>query len=131
MSSKAPLSSRVRAFHDFFHHKIIEHQVTLISLETPFLGKNPQNFLKLGYMRGLLYLLQDVHTIALREFAPAEVKRSVTGYGAADKEQVARLVVRLFPALHMPSQAYDMTDAVAVTLCAAWASSRSSMIISR
>jgi len=128
MSSKFPLTRRVRMFHDFFHEKIVQHHVAVMALETPFLGKNPQNFLKLGYMRGILYLLNDIHGIVLREFSPSEVKKSVTGYGGADKEQVARLMMRLFPALRIPER-YDMTDAVAVTLCAAWSSIRSPIIM--
>lgn len=119
MSSKESLSERVGKFHAFFDAKIREYSVTIVALETPFLGKNTQSFLKLGYLRGIVYLLQHVHQIELREFAPMEVKRGVTGFGAADKEQVARVVMRLFPAIVAP-KSYDVTDAVAVTLCGAW-----------
>lgn len=114
-----PLYRRVGAFHAFMEGKIREHGVTVIALETSFLGKNAQNFLKLGYLRGVLYLLQHMHNLALHEFSPAEVKRSVTGFGGADKEQVARLLQRLFPALVAPKR-FDVTDAIAVSLCGAW-----------
>src|ERR1700744_4881344 len=65
-----PLHVRVGMFHAFFNKKIIEHKVTDISLETPFLGKNAQNFLKLGYLRGIIYLLANTHTANLHEFTP-------------------------------------------------------------
>lgn len=116
MSSAQELSARVGIFHDFFDAKIKQYGVTAIALETPFLGKNAQNFLKLGYLRGILYLLADRYHLKLFEFSPREIKLSVTGYGAADKEQVARVMVQLFPGLQMP-QKLDVTDALAVTLC--------------
>ena len=119
MSSKDPLSKRVGIFHDFVEGKIKTHGVTSLALETPFLGKNAQNFLKLGYLRGLLYLLSDRHGLLLHEFAPREVKSTVTGFGGAEKEQVARVILRLFPSLIMPDK-LDVTDALAVCLCGVW-----------
>jgi crossover junction endodeoxyribonuclease RuvC len=77
--------------------------------------------MKLGYLRGITYLLASQHKIPLQEFAPRQVKAAVTGYGAASKEQVALVIARLFRGLEQPKK-LDMTDAIAVTLCAAWAS---------
>ncbi len=119
MSSSKHLSERIHIFYDFFTAKITTHTVTDIALETPFLGKNAQNFLKLGYLRGILYLLAHQHTIALHEFSPREVKQSVTGFGGASKEQVARVVMQLFPKLGQQKK-QDVTDALAVTLCGLW-----------
>lgn len=125
MSSDDSLVKRVGQFHQFFEQKIVEACVTTIALETPFLGKNSQSFLKLGYLRGIVYLLVDKHNIALKEFAPTEVKQSVTGYGGASKEQVARVVLQLFPGMELPKKE-DVTDALAVTLCGLWIQDRAS-----
>ena len=119
MPSSKHLSVRIGIFHDFMTEKILKYQVTDLSLETPFLGKNAQNFLKLGYLRGILYLLADRHSLVLNEFSPREVKQSVTGYGGASKEQVARVILQLFPRMNMPDK-LDVTDALAVTLCGVW-----------
>ncbi len=119
LSSKASLSERVGIFHDFFSRKISAGSVTALALETPFLGKNAQNFLKLGYLRGIFYLLADQHSLPLYEFSPGEIKRAVTGFGRADKQQVARVLMRLFRGLEMPDK-LDTTDALAVTLCGIW-----------
>ena len=119
MRSTQTLAERIGIFHAFFEEKIKLHGVTDIALETPFLGKNAQNFLKLGYLRGLLFLLADTHGLTLHEFAPREVKLAVTGWGGADKEQVARVILQLFPKMVAPEKA-DVTDALAVTLCGIW-----------
>lgn len=119
MSSTKSLSERIGIFHTFFTTKITTYNVTTIAIETPFLGKNAQNFLKLGYLRGIIYLLVETYKLELHEFSPREVKMSVTGFGGADKEQVARIILRLFPALVAPDKT-DVTDALAVTLCCLW-----------
>lgn len=119
MSSSKHLAVRVGIFHKFFSEKITQWQVTNLALETPFLGKNAQNFLKLGYLRGILYLLSDTNSLTLHEFSPREVKQSVTGYGGASKDQVARIVLQLFPRIEAPKR-LDVTDALAVTLCGVW-----------
>jgi len=119
MSSTDSLIKRVGTFHDFFEEKIQQSLVTTIALETPFLGKNAQNFLKLGYLRGIVYLLAHKYNIEVKEFAPCEVKQSVTGYGGATKDQVARVVLQLFPGMDIPKKE-DVTDALAVTLCGLW-----------
>ena len=120
MSPTENLITRVGMFHEFFEEKITSCGVTVIALETPFLGKNTQSFLKLGYLRGIVYLLAHKHSIELREFAPTEVKQSVTGYGSATKDQVARVILQLFPGMEVPKKE-DVTDALAVTLCGLWA----------
>lgn len=119
MSASKPLHERVGIFHDAFESLICKWQVTDLALETPFLGKNAQNFLKLGYMRGILYLLAHKHKLVLHEFSPMQVKQSVTGYGSASKEQVARAILQLFPKLSAPDKS-DVTDALAVSLCGLW-----------
>lgn len=113
------LSERIGIFHDFFTEKIVTHHVTDLALETPFLGKNAQNFLKLGYLRGILYLLANKHSLIMHEFTPTQVKQAVTGYGGASKEQVGRVMMQLFPKLVKPKKE-DVTDALAVTLCGLW-----------
>jgi crossover junction endodeoxyribonuclease RuvC len=123
LPSKHHLSERIGTFYTFFVEKIAQWTVTDLALETPFLGKNAQNFLKLGYLRGIVYLLATQHKLTLHEFSPREVKVSVTGYGAAEKEQVARMVMKLFPKLTIQKR-NDVTDAIAVTLCGIWHSRR-------
>ena len=119
MSTSKSLVERSGIFHDYISEKIRIHGVTDLALETPFLGKNAQNFLKLGYLRGLLYLLSNKNNLVLHEFAPRQVKQAVTGFGGASKDQVSRVVMQLFSHA-IKAQKYDVTDALAVTLCGLW-----------
>ncbi len=115
------LSQRVAMFYDTLVEKIKMYQVTALSLETSFLGKNDQTFLKLGYLRGVLYLIAAQYQLQIFEFAPRQVKQTVTGYGAADKEQVAKVLSMLFPAISKTLKS-DVTDAIAISLCGLWQS---------
>lgn len=120
MSSKTDLSRRIGIFYEYFKDKILKYSVDAISLETPFLGKNSQSFLKLGYLRGILYLLADQNNLKLFEFAPREVKLTL-GFGGADKDMVAKMVLRFFPEIGTVRK-LDVTDALAIALCGLWRS---------
>ncbi len=113
------LPARITLFHDALEEKIKKFQINHLAIETPFLGKNAQNFLKLGYLRGILYLLSHRHNLQLHEFAPTQVKQALTGFGGASKEQVSRVLFQLFPSL-AKSDKYDATDALAISLCGLW-----------
>ena len=122
MSSKKHLSERTGTFYNLFKSKIEEYKVTDLALETPFLGKNAQTFLKLGYLRGILYLLSNKHHLHIHEFSPRQIKISVTGFGGATKEQVALMVLNMLPKLNDLGRVEknDVTDAIAVSICGLW-----------
>ncbi len=122
------LMDRTELFYRTFKTKIEQYGVTHLSLETPFLGKNTQTFLKLGYLRGILYLLVAQHKLELYEFAPRQVKLALTGFGGASKEQVATVIMRLFPKMTEPKKE-DVTDALAVTLCGLWHSKTKHLMV--
>lgn len=119
LGSSKPLQERIYLFHNFFEEKIKKFNITDLSLETPFLGKNAQNFLKLGYLRGILYFLASKYQLQIHEYSPREVKQAVTGFGGASKEQVSRVMMQFFPGIKTPTK-LDITDALAVTLCGLW-----------
>lgn len=124
LDSTKELSERVGVFYNFFIKKINDYKITNICLETSYLGKNPQAFLKLGFLRGILYLLANQHALGIAEFAPAEIKRAITGTGAASKDQVAGMVLRMFPKLNeLPAfSKSDVSDAIAISICGVWSS---------
>lgn len=111
------IPSKLYEIYTYLFGMIVELGVTNIALETPFLGKNAATYLKLGYIRGILYLLCEIHNIVPIEFSPQEVKKIITGNGASDKEVVLKVIQRLFPALR-DVYSMDESDAIAVGVCA-------------
>lgn len=99
---------------------IARNRPDAVAAEDIFLARNPRTALKLGEARGaaLLPLLQA--GIAVHEYAPHFVRKTVTGYGGADKEQVRRMV-RMLLGLRDAEMTLDASDALAVAICHAHA----------
>ncbi len=89
------------------------------AIETAFYGKNAQSALKLGHARGVAILAAVNSQIPTAEYSPREVKKSVTGNGAATKQQVQYMVKAQLKLREVP-KLYDATDALAVALCHAY-----------
>ena len=122
LKSTDHLSVRTGIFYSCFKEKIEKFNVTDLAIETSFLGKNAQTFLKLGYLRGILYLLANQNNLKIYEFAPREIKISITGFGGASKDQVALMILSMFPKLNQfgKIEKQDVTDAIAISICGLW-----------
>lgn len=95
---------------------IMQYRPSEVALEAPFYGKNPQSMLKLGRAQGVAMAAALARDIDVFEYLPTRVKQSVTGQGAASKEQVAGLLQRLL-GFEANGEKLDATDALAVALC--------------
>ena len=87
---------------------------TEVAIERVFMARNPDSALKLGHARGAAICAVVSHGLAVSEYAAKEVKQSVVGGGAADKQQVQHMVGMLL-GIAGPLQA-DAADALAVAL---------------
>jgi crossover junction endodeoxyribonuclease RuvC len=100
-----------------------EHRPTQVSIEGLFFAKDAQAAAKLGHARGVALLVCARAGLAISEYPPARVKRTVAGGGRATKQQVAKMV-RVILRLDVAPSA-DAADALAVALtCLADGSSR-------
>lgn len=97
--------------------KIAEYGIDTMAIETPFMGKYSDAFMKLSYVRGILLLLAEMTSLDVYEYAPRLVKKTVCGYGYADKDAVAQSIKSLFPSFQIPETNRDVTDAIAVGMC--------------
>ena len=91
------------------------HRPDEIAIERVFVHANPDSALKLGQARGAALSATFDASRPTGEYSPREVKLAVTGSGAADKTQVARMVKTLL-GLQGRLQA-DAGDALAIALC--------------
>jgi len=66
-----------------------------------------------GQARGVILLAAAQHGVDVREATPSEVKSAIAGYGAADKDQVARMVQLVCGMAERPRPA-DAADALAI-----------------
>src|SRR5215470_5678172 len=63
-----------------------------IAAEDIFLARNARTALLLGQVRGAALLPLLEAGLPVHEYSPRLVRKTVTGYGGADKEQVSRMV---------------------------------------
>ncbi|NTU57600.1 MAG: crossover junction endodeoxyribonuclease RuvC [Chlorobiaceae bacterium] len=87
-----------------------------VAVETAFLGRNVRSALILGQVRGAVLATAMRCGVTVREYAPREVKLSVTGSGSAGKEQVAAMLSRLLE-LGDEKRPLDVTDALGIAYC--------------
>lgn len=109
------LSDRLAVIFDGVTELLQRHHPDAVAVEGLFHGRNARSALILGHARGVVLLAAARGGLTPAEISPAEVKRAVTGTGAASKAQVAAMVTRLLKLASAPSPA-DAADGVAIAL---------------
>ena len=86
-----------------------------VAIERPFVGKSGRDALTLGAGRAICMLAAAGAKAPVFEYAPSQIKKTVTGNGQASKEQVQRMVKLIFRLDETPQ--HDAADALALALC--------------
>ena len=84
------------------------------AVEQTFVNKDGVATLKLGQARGVAMLAPAMFGIAVSEYAPNQVKKTVVGAGHADKNQIAVMLKILLPKAEPKSP--DAADALAIAI---------------
>jgi crossover junction endodeoxyribonuclease RuvC len=107
---------RLKRIYDRLCEIINHYHPDEFAIETAFYGKNAQSALKIGHARGVSILAAVNYEIPTTEYSPREVKKAVTGNGAASKQQV-QFMVQMQLKLREAPKYFDVSDALAVALC--------------
>ena len=91
-SVPSTMAQRLHRLYEGLTELIREHRPGILVVENVFFAKNALSALKLGQARGVVLLASAAHGLELHEYNPTEVKKSIAGYGQADKDQVARVL---------------------------------------
>lgn len=113
---KLELSQRLMYLYREMMSLLQEYRPDILSIEGTFFQKNFKSALSLGQARGALLLAGASFGIACKEYSPRKVKSSITGNGAATKEQVQYMVQNILN-LSRPPAPLDASDALAIGLC--------------
>jgi len=95
---------------------IDEYHPDEFAIESPFYGKNVQSMLKLGRAQGAAIAAALSRSVPVFEYAPRKIKMSITGRGAASKEQVAFMLMNILK-FREDEIILDATDGLAAALC--------------
>ena len=113
----AELPERLVRIHVVMREVIVRVVPEAIAVESPFAGQNVKSLVQLAHARGVILLAAQEAQIAIFEYAPRSVKNAVVGYGAAEKEQVAKMVRMLLPGCATLKMSADASDALAIAIC--------------
>ncbi|MGH7528662.1 MAG: crossover junction endodeoxyribonuclease RuvC [Gemmatimonadales bacterium] len=113
--ARDPLPSRLRVIHDGIGALLVRHQPDAVAIESAFYGKNVRTTVVLSHARGVILLAAEQAGVAIVEYSPALVKKTIVGRGAALKPQVGYMVAQLLR-LKSPPAPGDAADGVAVAL---------------
>lgn len=111
----ADLATRLGGLYHGLAAVIAGHLPGEAAVEETVVNRNPLSSLKLGHARGVVLLAASHAGLGVHEYAATQVKRAVTGTGAAAKEQVATMVRVLLPGCGEVGA--DAADALAVAIC--------------
>lgn len=96
-----------------------EHRPDIVALERVFAQHNVSTVMGTAQASGVVLAAAAARGLSVALHTPSEVKAAVTGYGAADKAQVGRMVARVLGLASPPTPA-DAADALALAICHAW-----------
>ncbi len=109
-------SDRLKHIYDAVLNIIQSVKPNKCAVETPIYGVDPQAMLKLGRAQAAAILAIKQSGLEAIEYFPKVVKKSITGNGNANKEQVAFMLKKM---IRLPEEklSNDATDALAVAWC--------------
>ena len=115
IAPKVPHSACLKTIRDRIDAVLAAHRPDAAAIEGGFFFKNPKVALVLGEVRGVAIACCAAAGVPVFEYSPRRAKQNVTGWGAAPKEQVAKMVKAVLGLDEIPPP--DATDALALALC--------------
>ena len=119
LPASMPLEQRLYQMHSHILNMIHVFNPDAIAVEDPFVGRGERAFVKsalaIGQAQAVVLIGAASAGVPVHRYPPATVKRAVTDYGAATKEQVQAMAASTLGLAAVPDT--DAADALAVGLC--------------
>jgi crossover junction endodeoxyribonuclease RuvC len=114
--ARATFPDKLKHIHAGLVALLARHRPDCVAVESIFYSRNVRSALRLGHARGVALLAASEAGLPVLEYAPAEIKRAVVGYGRAEKNQVQQMI-KLLLGLDAAPASPDAADALAVAIC--------------
>lgn len=111
---KADLASRLVQLFEGLSGVLASWEPEEAAVENTFVNKDAAATLKLGQARGIALVTPALSGLAVAEYAPNMVKKTVVGSGHAGKEQIGAMIGHLLPRARPESE--DEADALAIAI---------------
>ena len=110
-----PLPERLLDMYESLHAIIKQDKPNVVSIEKLFFSKNITTGISVAEARGVVILVCQQHHLPIHEYTPNEIKKTLTGYGSADKHQMQEMV-KLHLHLQQIPKPDDAADALATAI---------------
>lgn len=114
MSGRYSIPKRLSLIYGKLEEIIRDYRPDAMVVESLFHATNSQSLIKLSQVRGVVLFVGERHGLEIHEYAPNEIKRGLTGYGRADKDQVRFMVSKILNLTDVSCS--DESDALAMAL---------------
>ena len=108
--------ARLLAITKHLRDLLAEHLPGEASLEELFMGRNTSSAIGVAQARGAILAVLEECGVPVFEYKPSQVKMVLTGYGNADKAQIARMLGAQVKVPEGRVDAHAM-DAIAIAVC--------------
>jgi crossover junction endodeoxyribonuclease RuvC len=115
----APMPSRLKELYDSLSEVFEQTKPELVAVEKLFFAKNITTGIAVAEARGVVLLVAEQKDVKVFEDTPNEIKKSLTGYGAATKTQMQEMV-RVHLGLEKKPKPDDAADALAAAITCAF-----------
>src|SRR4051794_28332295 len=113
----ADMARRVKALYDGLCEVLDEWKPSAVAVEQLYAHyDHPRTAVLMAHARGAFFLAGAQRGIPVVSYAPARLKKLVTGSGRASKEQMQHAVARELNLKSIP-EPHDVADALAIALC--------------
>jgi crossover junction endodeoxyribonuclease RuvC len=113
--AKRPVSQALLHLQEQIRAILLEEKPAAAAVEGIFFSRNVNVTLALGQARGVVIAACAEAGVPVYEYAPRLVKSGLTGFGAAQKNQVGFMVKSMLGLPEAPPE--DAADALAIALC--------------
>lgn len=109
------LPARLKTIFEGMSEIIDNTEPDFMAVEEVFVSRNARSALILGQARGAAISAGVSKGLAVGEYTALQIKKSVVGYGQADKSQVQHMVQTILALDGIPQE--DAADALACAIC--------------
>jgi crossover junction endodeoxyribonuclease RuvC len=113
-NERSPLATRLVAIHEGLLSVVADFRPDEAAVEATFVNKDAASTLKLGQARGVALLVPAKAGVAVSEYAPNLVKKTIVGSGHGEKAQIRMMIGVLLPKADPKSE--DAADALAIAV---------------
>lgn len=91
-------------------------QPEVAAIEKLFFVHNQTTVMPVAHARGVILTTLEQHNIPIYEYTPMQVKKTLTGFGRADKKEVEMMVKISLGTDNLP-KLDDTVDSIAIAIC--------------